>query len=178
MNLTIWVHPHEPVMPDVVLSADWPPAVSTAAATNPQWTGRIAGRSRCWASPPLSISGCILESAKSEIRMIKLNQAIRNNRIGDNQITALVIGGGNLPLLLVAFCHYCWCHISQEFRMAEANPSLPLIVSKSTAKRLLDVSDTKFRGLVKAGVIEMTDSLGRPAVIYASLERLAQPRAL
>ena len=62
--------------------------------------------------------------------------------------------------------------------MAEANPSLPLIVSKSTAKRLLDVSDTKFRGLVKAGVIEMTDSLGRPAVIYASLERLAKPRAL
>jgi hypothetical protein len=62
--------------------------------------------------------------------------------------------------------------------MAEV-ASLPrLIVSRSTAKRLLDVRDTKFRELVKAGLIEMTDNLGRPAVLYASLERLAKPRAL
>jgi hypothetical protein len=64
--------------------------------------------------------------------------------------------------------------------MADA-ASLPprLIVSRSTAKRLLDVRDTKFRELVKAGLIEMTDLGGkRPAVLYASLERLAKPRAL
>jgi hypothetical protein len=62
--------------------------------------------------------------------------------------------------------------------MAEANYPPPLLVSASKAKRLLDVGNTKFRELVKSGVIEMTDSLGRPLVIYASLERLAKPRVL
>ena len=62
--------------------------------------------------------------------------------------------------------------------MAEAHYHPPLIVSAKTAKRLLDVGNTKFRELVKSGAIEMTDNLGRPAVIYASLERLAKSRAL
>jgi hypothetical protein len=62
--------------------------------------------------------------------------------------------------------------------MAEANHQPPLIVSAKTARRLLDVSPTKFRELVKAGIVEMTDSLGRPAVVFSSIERLARPRAL
>jgi hypothetical protein len=62
--------------------------------------------------------------------------------------------------------------------MAAANNHPPLIVSAKTARRLLDVSPTKFRELVKLGIVEMTDSLGRPAVVFSSLERIAKPRAL
>jgi hypothetical protein len=43
-----------------------------------------------------------------------------------------------------------------------------LVVSTSTARRLLDIGHTKFRELVKSGKIQMTDGLGRRSAWSAS----------
>ncbi|WP_297490110.1 hypothetical protein [Acidocella sp.] len=50
----------------------------------------------------------------------------------------------------------------------------PLLVSGSTARRLLDVANTKYWELVKAGAIETVNVGGRKMVVYSSLERVAQ----
>jgi hypothetical protein len=52
-----------------------------------------------------------------------------------------------------------------------------LLISASHARRVLDVGNTKFWELVREGKIEMTSNLGRRAVLYSSLERLARPLA-
>ena len=51
----------------------------------------------------------------------------------------------------------------------------PILVSRPRARRLIDVGDTKFSELVKAGKIEMVNVGGRGMVVYASLEKLAEP---
>ena len=51
----------------------------------------------------------------------------------------------------------------------------PLLVSGPHARRILDVGNTKFWALVKAGKITMADVGGRRMVVYASLEALAGP---
>jgi len=55
-------------------------------------------------------------------------------------------------------------------------PLKPLVVSNSTAKRLLDVGNTKYWSMVKAGKIQLVDVCGRRMAVYASLEALAQPQ--
>jgi hypothetical protein len=54
--------------------------------------------------------------------------------------------------------------------------SKPLLVTGPEARRILSVGNTKFWDLVKQGKIEMADIGGRRMVVYASLERLAQPQ--
>jgi hypothetical protein len=51
----------------------------------------------------------------------------------------------------------------------------PLLVSAPRAREILDVGNTKFWAMVKAGKIEMADTGGRRMVVYASLERLVAP---
>lgn len=58
------------------------------------------------------------------------------------------------------------------------NEPQPILVSTTTAKRLLDIGNSKFWDLVKAGKIELTDSIGRRMVIYRSLERLAPQQGI
>ena len=62
--------------------------------------------------------------------------------------------------------------------MLTAEPECkPLLVNCQTAQQMLGIRNTKFWALVKAGEIE-TVSLGtRTMVRYASLERIAQPKA-
>ena len=49
----------------------------------------------------------------------------------------------------------------------------PLLVTVPSARRIIDVGNTKFWELVKRGAIEMADVCDRKMVVYASLERLA-----
>ena len=52
-------------------------------------------------------------------------------------------------------------------------PFNPIVVSASTARRLLDIGNTKYWAMVKAGRIEMVDiGIGRRMVLFASLQRL------
>ena len=51
----------------------------------------------------------------------------------------------------------------------------PLLVPGPTARRIIGVGNTKFWDLVKAGKIEMVEVGGSRMVVYASLEKLAQP---
>jgi hypothetical protein len=51
----------------------------------------------------------------------------------------------------------------------------PLLISQPRAKQLLDIGNTKFHELKKAGVIETVRVGGRPMVVYSSLEKLAHP---
>jgi hypothetical protein len=53
----------------------------------------------------------------------------------------------------------------------------PLLVSNTKAKRLIDVGNTKYWELVKAGIIKTVDVGGRSMAVYASLEALANPAA-
>jgi hypothetical protein len=50
----------------------------------------------------------------------------------------------------------------------------PLLVSSNRAREILDIGQTKFWAMVKAGKIRMADTGGRRMVVYASLEALAQ----
>ena len=50
----------------------------------------------------------------------------------------------------------------------------PILVSTATAKQIIDIGNTKFWQLVKAGKIQMVDVAGRRMVVYDSLEKLAQ----
>lgn len=50
--------------------------------------------------------------------------------------------------------------------------SKPILVSGPTARKLIDVGNTKFWDLVKSGQIEMVNVGGRRMVVYASLEKL------
>ena len=61
--------------------------------------------------------------------------------------------------------------------MSTPIPDKPLLVSAPRARRILDVGNTKFWELVKAGKIKMADVGGRRMVVYASLEALAQSAA-
>ena len=49
----------------------------------------------------------------------------------------------------------------------------PLLVSNTKAKQLIDVGNTKYWELVKAGKIKIVDVGGRSMAVYASLEALA-----
>jgi hypothetical protein len=51
----------------------------------------------------------------------------------------------------------------------------PLLVSNTKAKQLIDVGNTKYWELVKAGKIKTVEVGGRSMAVYASLEALAQP---
>lgn len=51
----------------------------------------------------------------------------------------------------------------------------PILVSGPKARDLIGVGNTKYHELLKAGVIESVFVGGRRMVVYASLERLAQP---
>jgi hypothetical protein len=51
----------------------------------------------------------------------------------------------------------------------------PLTVTPRTAQRILDVGNTKFWELVKAGKIKMVEVGGRRMAVYSSLEALADP---
>ena len=53
----------------------------------------------------------------------------------------------------------------------------PLLVTCQTAQHIIGVRNTKFWALVKAGAIETVPLGGRTMVRYASLERLAEPKA-
>ncbi|NPD68930.1 excisionase [Lichenicola cladoniae] len=53
----------------------------------------------------------------------------------------------------------------------------PLLVNCQTAQHLLGVRNTKFWALVKAGAVETVKLGDRTMVRYASLERLAEPKA-
>lgn len=53
----------------------------------------------------------------------------------------------------------------------------PLLVNCQTAQHLLGVRNTKFWQLVKAGAVETVKLGDRTMVRYASLERLAEPKA-
>jgi hypothetical protein len=57
--------------------------------------------------------------------------------------------------------------------MSGTNPVKPLLVSGSNARKLLDIGNTKYWALVKAGSIETVEVGGRKMAVYASLERLA-----
>jgi len=50
----------------------------------------------------------------------------------------------------------------------------PLLVSNTKAKQLIDVGNTKYWELVKAGKIKTVEVGGRSMAVYASLEALAQ----
>lgn len=50
----------------------------------------------------------------------------------------------------------------------------PLLVSNTKAKQLIDVGNTKYWELVKAGKIKTVDVGGRSMAVYASLEALAK----
>src|SRR5947209_7933319 len=52
----------------------------------------------------------------------------------------------------------------------------PIVVSTTTARNVIDVGNTKFWALVKAGTIELVEVGGRKMVVYDSLKRLAGPR--
>jgi len=56
-------------------------------------------------------------------------------------------------------------------------PEKPLLVSAPKARKVIDVGNTKFWALVKAGKIKMVEVGGRRMVVYASLEALAQHTA-
>ena len=52
----------------------------------------------------------------------------------------------------------------------------PILVSVSTARRLLDIGNTKFWALVKAGKLEMVHTgTGRRSVSYRSIKSLLPP---
>ncbi len=53
----------------------------------------------------------------------------------------------------------------------------PLLVNCQTAQHLIGVRNTKFWAMVKEGLIETVPLSGRTMVRYASLERLAEPKA-
>ncbi len=53
----------------------------------------------------------------------------------------------------------------------------PLLVTCQTAQHLIGVRNTKFWALVKAGAVETVKLGDRTMVRYASLERLAEPKA-
>lgn len=53
----------------------------------------------------------------------------------------------------------------------------PLLVNCQTAQRILGVKNTKFWELVKGGYLETVPLGNRTMVRYASLERLAEPKA-
>lgn len=53
----------------------------------------------------------------------------------------------------------------------------PLLVTCQTAQRIIGVRNTKFWSLVKAGAVETVKLGDRTMVRYASLERLAEPKA-
>jgi hypothetical protein len=53
----------------------------------------------------------------------------------------------------------------------------PLLITASRARRILDVGNTKFWGLVKSGRIQMAEVGKRRLVVYASIEALAKPIA-
>jgi hypothetical protein len=55
-------------------------------------------------------------------------------------------------------------------------PDKPLLVSPSRAREIIDVGNTKFWELVKAGKIQMVEVGRRRMVVYASLEELARPQ--
>jgi hypothetical protein len=50
----------------------------------------------------------------------------------------------------------------------------PLLVTNSKAKQLIDVGNTKYWELVKAGKIKTVEVGGRSMAVYASLEALTQ----
>jgi hypothetical protein len=50
----------------------------------------------------------------------------------------------------------------------------PLLLSNSRAKKLIDVGNTKYYELIKAGRIKRVMVGGRPMPTYKSLEELAQ----
>ena len=53
----------------------------------------------------------------------------------------------------------------------------PLLVTCQTAQHIIGVRNTKFWAMVKEGLIETVPLGGRTMVRYASLERLAEPKA-
>jgi hypothetical protein len=53
----------------------------------------------------------------------------------------------------------------------------PLLVSGRRAREILDIGETKFWAMVKAGKIKLADTGGRRLVVYASLEALTQQEA-
>jgi hypothetical protein len=53
----------------------------------------------------------------------------------------------------------------------------PLLVSNTTAKKVIGVGNTKYWELVKAGKIKTVDVGGRRMAVFASLEALANPAA-
>jgi hypothetical protein len=50
----------------------------------------------------------------------------------------------------------------------------PLLVTNTKAKKLIDVGNTKYWELVKAGKIKIVEVGGRSMAVYASLEALAK----
>jgi hypothetical protein len=56
-------------------------------------------------------------------------------------------------------------------------PDKPLLVSGPRAREILDIGQTKFWAMVKAGKIKMAETGGRRMVVYASLEALTQEAA-
>jgi hypothetical protein len=53
----------------------------------------------------------------------------------------------------------------------------PLLISAPRARKAIDVGNTKFWALVKAGKIQMVSVGSRRMVVYASLKALAQQAA-
>jgi hypothetical protein len=53
----------------------------------------------------------------------------------------------------------------------------PLLITGARARELLDIGETKFWAMVKAGKIKLADTGGRRMVVYASLEALTQQEA-
>jgi len=49
---------------------------------------------------------------------------------------------------------------------------VPLLISAPRARRMLDIGQTKFWAMVKAGKIKMADTGGRRMVVFASLNAL------
>lgn len=59
--------------------------------------------------------------------------------------------------------------------MSQQISDRPLLVSAPRARQIIDVGNTKFWELVKAGKIQMANVGGRRMVVYSSLEALARP---